>query len=71
MEHLGLFDPFRDSGGDGQHRKNHGGELLVKAEGKLVNEGDIIRDTCLGSKVLKIGDVLLESIVHDAIRTFE
>ena len=31
VEHLGLFDPFCDSGRDRRHGKNHGGKLLVKS----------------------------------------
>ena len=71
MKHLGFFDPFCDSGGDRRHGENHGGELLVKSKGGLVNEGNVVGDTCLGSEVLEVSDVFLESIVHDAIRAFE
>ena len=71
MEHLGLFDPFCDCGRDRRHGKNHGSELLVKSKGKLVNEGNVVSDTCFRGEVLEVGDVLLESVVHDAIKAFE
>ena len=71
MEYFGLFDPFGDSGGDRRHGENHGGELLVKSKRKLVNEGNIVGDTCLGSEGLEVSDVFLEYIIHDAIRAFE
>ena len=71
VEHLSLFDPFCDSGGDREHGEDHSGKLLVKSWGELVDEGDVVGDTCFRSKVLEIGDVFLESIVHDAVRAFE
>ena len=71
VEHLGLFDLFCDGGRDRRHGEDHGGELLIKSEGKLVNEGNIVGDTCFGGEVLEISDVFLESIVHNAIRVFE
>ena len=71
MEHLGLFDPFCNGSGDRGHRKNHCCELLVESQGKLVDEGDIVGDTCLRGKVLEVSDILLKPIVHNAIRAFE
>ena len=44
---------------------------MVKAKGKLVDEGDIVGDTCLGGQVLEVSDILLETVVHNAIRAFE
>ena len=41
VEHLGLFDPFCDSGGDQGHGENHSGELLVKPERELLDEGNV------------------------------
>ena len=37
----------------------------------MVDEGDIVRDTCLRGQVLEVGDVLLEAIVHDSVGAFE
>ena len=37
----------------------------------MVDEGDVVGDTCLRSEVLEIGDVFLKSIVYNAIRAFE
>ena len=71
MEYLGLSDLFRNGGRDRRHGKNHGGELLVEPEEKLVDEGNIVRDTCLRGNVLEVGNVLLESIVQDTVRAFE
>ena len=71
MECLGLFNPGSHCGWDGCHGEDHGGELLVQSEQELVNEGDFIGDPCSGREVLKVGDILLESIVSDSIRAFE
>ena len=71
MEDLSLFDPFGNGGGDSGHGENHGGELLVESKRELVNEGDFIGDPCSGREVLKVGDILLESVISDPIRTFE
>ena len=37
----------------------------------MVNEGDVVGDTCFRSKVLEVGDIFLKTIVHDSIRAFE
>ena len=37
----------------------------------MVDEGDIVGDTCLRSKVLEVGDVFLETIIHDSVGAFE
>ena len=71
MEYLGLFYPFHNGSRDRRHGKNHGGKLLVKSEGELVDEGNIVSDFCFRSKILEIGDVLLEPIVHYTVRAFE
>ena len=47
MEYLGLFNPFGDGGRDRGHGEDHGSELLVKSQGKLVDKGNVVRDTCL------------------------
>ena len=71
MECLGLFDPGSHCGWDGCHGEDHGGELLVESKRELVNEGDFVGDPCSGREVLKVGDILLESIISDPISTFE
>ena len=71
MECLGLFDPGSHSGWDGCHGEDHGGELLVESKRELVNEGDFISNPCSGREVLKVGDILLESVISDPIRMFE
>ena len=68
MEHLGFFDPFIDGGGDDGHGEDYCGDSLINPQGELVNEGDVISDSSLASKVLEVSDVLLESIVCDPIR---
>ena len=45
--------------------------MLVESEGELVDEGDIVRDSCFRSKILEVGNVFLESVIHDPIRAFE
>ena len=71
MEYLSLFNPSCDGGRDRRHGDNHGGELLIKSKGELVDEGNVANDSCFRSKILEIGDVLLESVIHDSIRVFE
>ena len=71
MECLGFFDPFVDGGGDGRHGKDHCGDLLINPQGELVNEGDVISDSGFAGEVLEVGDVLLEFIVCDPIRTVD
>ena len=67
MEGFGLLDPFVDSGGDGGHGKDHGGNSLVNPQGELVNEDNVIGDSSLAGEVLEVGDILLETIVNDSI----
>ena len=68
MKYFGLFDPFIDGGGDGRHEKNYCGDSLINPQEELINEGDIVSDSGFAGKVLKVGDVLLESIISDPIR---
>ena len=37
----------------------------------MINEGDLIRDPCFGSKVLEVGDEFLESIIEGPIFLLE
>ena len=67
MESLGLLNPFVDSGGDGGHGEDHGGNSLINPQGELVDEGDIIGNSSLAGKILEVSDVLLESIVSGSI----
>ena len=69
MECFVFFDLFIDGGGDGRHGKDHCGDSLINPQGELVNEGDVICDSSFAGEVLEIGDVLLESIICDPIRT--
>ena len=68
MEGFGLLNPFVDSGGDGEHGKDHGGNSLVNLQEELVNEGKVISDSSLASEVLEVSDILLETIVSGSIR---
>ena len=68
MECLGFFNPFIDGGGDDGHGEDHGGDSLINSQGELINKGDVVSDSSLASKVLEVGDVLLESMVYDPIR---
>ena len=67
MEGFGLLNPFIDSGGDGGHRKDHGGNLLVNPQGELVDEGNVVSDSSLAGKVLEVSDILLETIISGSI----
>ena len=68
VECLGFFDPFIDGGGDDGHGKDHCGNSLINPQGELVNESDVVGDSCFANEVLEVGDVLLESIICDPIR---
>ena len=37
----------------------------------MVDEGDVVGDTCLRGKVLEVSDVFLEPIIHNAVKAFE
>ena len=71
MESLCLFDPGGNSCWDGSHGEDHGGELLVQPKRELVNEGDFVSNPCSSREILEVGDILLESVVHDPIRAFK
>ena len=70
MERLGPINPILNCYGDGRYGENHGGNLLVQSEGELVNESDVIGDSCFTGEVLKVGDVLLEAIIKGFIGVF-
>ena len=71
MECLGPINPIFDCHGNGGHGENHGGNLLVQSEGELVDEGDVVGDSCFTGEVLEVGDVLLEAIIKGSIRAFD
>ena len=71
MERLGSINPIFDCHGNEGHGKNHGGNLLVQSEGELVDEGDVVGDSCFTGEVLEVGDVLLEAVVKGSIRAFD
>ena len=71
MERLGSVNPIFDGGGDGRHRKDHSGNLLVQSERELVNKGDVVGDSCFTGEILEVGDVLLETIVKGSVRAFD
>ena len=71
MERLGSINPIFNCHGNGGHREDHGGNLLVQSEEELVDEGDIVSDSCLIGEVLEVGDVLLEAIVKGPIGGFD
>ena len=67
VECLGFFSPFIDGGGDDRHGKDHCGNLLINLQGELVNESDVVSDSCFAGEVLEVSDILLESIVCNSI----
>ena len=71
MEYFSLLNTFCNGSGDQRHGEKHCSKLLVKSKGELVNEGDILNDSCFGGKILEVGDILLESVIYDSIRMFE
>ena len=70
MEHLGPINPIFDCYGDERHGENHGGNPLVQSEGELVDEGDVVGDSCFTGEVLEVSDVLLEAVVKGSIEAF-
>ena len=68
VECLCFLNPVIDGGGDGGHEKDHSGDTLVYAKGKLVNECDVISDSSLACKVLEVSDVFLKFIIGDSVR---
>ena len=70
MEHLGSINPILDCGGDGRHRENHGSNPLVQSERELVNESDVVGDSCFTGEVLEVSDILLKTVVKGSIRAF-
>ena len=70
MERLGPINPILDCYGDGRHGENHGGNPLVQSERELVNESDVVDDSCFTGEVLEVGNVLLETIVKGSIGAF-
>ena len=71
MKHLGPINPIFDCYGDGGHGEDHGGNLLVQSKGELIDEGDVIGDSCFTGEILEIGDVLLEAVIKGSIGTFD
>ena len=71
MEDLCLINPSFDSGGNGGHREDHRGNLLIYSKRKLINEVEFLLDSSLEQKILEVGDVLLESIVGNTILFLE
>ena len=67
VEGFGTVDPVFDYHRNGGHGEDHDSEALVQSEEELVNEDYIVNDSCFGNKVLKVGDVFLESIVSGSI----
>ena len=68
VEHLCFLNPVVDGDGDKGHGKDHSGNTLVYAKGKLIDECDVVGDSGLACKVLEVSDVFLESIVSGSIK---
>ena len=71
MECLGPINPILDCYGNGGHGENRGGNFLVQSKGELVDEGDVVGDSCLTGEVLEVGNVLLEAIIEGFIGMFD
>ena len=70
MERLGSINPIFDCSGDGRHREDHGSNPLVQSERELVNESDVVSDSCFTEEVLEVSDILLETVIKGSIRVF-
>ena len=71
VERLGPINPIFDCYRNGGHGKDHGSNLLVQSKGELINEGDVISDSCFTGEVLEVCVVLLEAIVKGSIGAFD
>ena len=71
MKSLGLFNPFIDGGGNGRHEEDYGGNLLVDTKRELIDKDDVVSNPSLAGKILKVYDILLESIICDFIRVVD
>ena len=67
VEDLGLINPCFDSRGDGGHGKDHIRNFLMQTERELANEGELLLHSRFHREILKVSDVLLESVVGVAI----
>ena len=47
MEDLGLINPSSAGGGNSGHGEDHGGNLLINSEGELIDEVELLLDSCL------------------------
>ena len=45
--------------------------MLVNSEGKMINEGSLIRDPCFGGKVLEVSDKFLETVIEGPVFLLE
>ena len=71
VEDLGLINPCFDSRGDRGHGKDHICNFLIQSKRELANEGELLLHSGFHGEILKVGDVLLESIVGVAIFLLE
>ena len=71
MEDLGMINPSSDGSRDGGHGEDHRGNLLINSKGELINEMEFLLDSCFEQRVLKVSDVVLESIISGSIILLE
>ena len=67
MEDCGLINPSCTGGGNGSHGEDHGGDLLINSEGELINEMEFLFYSCFEQKVLEVGDITFEPIIHGSV----
>ena len=63
MEDLSLVNPSFDHSRDGRHGKDHTGNLLIQSKRELANEGELLLHSGLHGEILKVSDILLESVI--------
>ena len=71
MEDLGLINPSLAGGGNRGHGEDHFGEFLVQFKGELADEVELVLGSSFHGQVLKVSDVLLESVIGRAVLLLE
>ncbi|KAF8549123.1 hypothetical protein OG21DRAFT_1526028 [Imleria badia] len=54
VKDFGLINPSVNGGGDGSHGEDHGHDLWIKSNRKLIDEGDRVCGACSGNEVLEV-----------------
>ena len=71
MEDLGLINPSSTGGGDIGHGEDHRGNLLIYSKRELIDEVELVLDSCFERKVLEVGDISLETVISGSVILLE